>query len=184
MGNGCGRRDGRQASESPLSRRADMVSTRGFPHRAPLWRWQETTNYMMTGIVTARREAILRIAIRGIHGNEYFFDAMIDTGYNGWLTLPPAIIAALGLSWETFVRAELADGSESDFNVYEGIVLWDGQPVTIDIDEIDADPLIGMSLLYGYELVLPVLDGATFFVRSLATPLLREKLPAKHRSPF
>ena len=90
--------------------------------------------------------------------------------FDGWLSLPPDFIAALGLRWQRFGRAVLADGSESVFNIYRGVVLWDGQPQTILIYEMDAEPLIGMSLMYGYELVLPVLDGATFSLRRIANP--------------
>jgi clan AA aspartic protease len=123
---------------------------------------------MMTGIVTSRREAILRLKLVAEDGREHAFDAMIDTGYNGTLTLPPNVIASLGLRWHRAGRAILADGSESQFNVYRGTILWDGQPITISIDEMDADPLVGMSLMYGYELTLPVLDGATFTLMGLA----------------
>ena len=80
------------------------------------------------------------------------------------------MIAVPGFTWQRFGHAILADGSESTFNIYEGIVLWDGQSVTIRIDELDADSLVGMSLMYGYELVLPVLDGATFTQRRITNP--------------
>lgn len=125
---------------------------------------------MMTGIVTAQREAILRLTVYGADGQEHAFDSVVDTGYNGTLTLPPNVIAALGLHWHRGGRAILADGSESSFNVYKGVVLWDDQPVTIRIDAMDADSLVGMSLMYGYELVLPVLDGATFTLRRITNP--------------
>ena len=73
----------------------------------------------------------------------------------------------MGLRWQRYGKAAiLADGSEGVFNIYEGIILWDGQPLVIDIDEIDADALIGMSLMCGYELVLPV-----FAVRDLPCKL-------------
>src|ERR1700722_18036393 len=114
---------------------------------------------MMTGIVNAKREAILRLTLLDTHSQEYAYDAVIDTGYNGTLTLPPDAIAALGLRWHRAGRAVLADGSESKFNIYKGVVLWDGMPMPIRIDEMDADSLVEMSLMYGYELVLPVLDG-------------------------
>jgi clan AA aspartic protease len=124
---------------------------------------------MITGIVTARREAILRLTLLDASGQEHAYDSVVDTGYSGTLTLPPNVIATLGLRWHRAGRAVLADGNESKFNVYKGVVLWDGRPVTIRIDEMDADSLVGMSLMYGYELVLPVLDGATFTLRSIAT---------------
>ena len=125
---------------------------------------------MMTGIVTARREAILRISLRDADGQEHSYDSVVDTGYTGCVTIPRSVIASLGFRWLMFGHATLADGSERVFNIYEGVVLWDGHPVTIDVDEMDAEPLVGMSLMYGYELVLPVLDGATFTLRSIATP--------------
>lgn len=102
---------------------------------------------MMTGIVTAHREAILNITLQDVNGQEHSYPTVVDTGYTGTLTLPPDTITALGLRWHRAGRAILADGSESKFNVYKGVVLWDGQPVTIRIDEMDADPLVGMALM-------------------------------------
>ncbi len=40
-----------------------------------------------------------------------------------------------------------------------------------------AEPLVGMALMYGYELVLPILDGATFTLRRIANPSLTKKPP-------
>jgi len=125
---------------------------------------------MMTGTVTARCEAVLPLTLRDAQGQDQAHNVLVDTGYNGWLTLPPAVISALGLRWQRYGRAILADGSEAVFNIYEGIILWDGQPLMIDIDEIDADALMGMSLMRGYELVLPVAVGATFTLRPIARP--------------
>ncbi len=125
---------------------------------------------MMTGVVTAQREAILSLTLHDANGQEHTYNSLIDTGYNGTLTLPPDVIAILGLRWHRFGRAILADGSETTFNIYKGVVLWDGQPMTIRIDELEADSLVGMSLMYGYELVLPVLDGATFILRRIPHP--------------
>lgn len=125
---------------------------------------------MMSGIVTARREAMLRLRLLDTNGQERDCDSVIDTGYNGTLTLPPDVIAMLGLNWHRYGHAILADGSESTFNVYKGVVLWDGQPLSISIDEMNADSLVGMSLMYGYELNIPIVDGATFTLQRIATP--------------
>jgi clan AA aspartic protease len=125
---------------------------------------------MMTGIVTAQRNAIPPLTLFDTNSHEHAFDSVVDTGYNGTLTLPPSVISTLGLRWQRAGSAILADGRVSKFNVYRGSVLWDGQPITIRIDELDADSLVGMSLMYGYELVLPVLDGAIFTIRPIANP--------------
>ncbi|MEH2066961.1 MAG: clan AA aspartic protease [Nostoc sp.] len=104
-------------------------------------------------------EPIIRVAIHDSNGRVYKRDAVIDTGFDGWLSLPPDIITVLGLNWKRRGRALLADGSESIFDIYEATVLWDGQLLTIPIDEADSDPLVGMSLMEGYELNIQVIDG-------------------------
>ncbi len=81
---------------------------------------------MITGTVNAHREAILRLAVFDASNNQFPSDAVVDTSFDGWISLPPAFVAALGLRWKRFGRALLADGSESLFDVYEAKVLWDG----------------------------------------------------------
>jgi predicted aspartyl protease len=69
------------------------------------------------------------------------------------------LIAQLNLRWKRRGRAILGDGSECIFNVYEAVVIWDGDYLTIPIDEADSEPLVGMSLMEGYELIVQVLEG-------------------------
>ena len=122
---------------------------------------------MITGTVTPDREAVIRLFVSDANGQEHEQIVVIDTGFNGWLTLPPDLVVALGLSWQRFGRALLADGSEIVFNIYEATVLWDGQPLTISVDEVDAAPLLGMALMYGYELTMQNVDGGTVTLRRM-----------------
>jgi predicted aspartyl protease len=80
-------------------------------------------------------------------------------GVNGWLSLPPDAIDQLDLVWKRRGRAILGDGSECIFNVFEAEVFWDGVPRTIPIDEADSDPLVGMSLMEGYQLTVQIWEG-------------------------
>jgi clan AA aspartic protease len=105
---------------------------------------------MMVGIVRGR-EPRIRLTIRGLRGRQQEIEAVVDSGYTGWLTLPPTLIGALNLRWRTFGRGILADGSESAFDVYQAKVVWDGRVRPVFVDEFDATPLIGMALLRGYE---------------------------------
>lgn len=104
----------------------------------------------MTGKVTAHREAVLSIIVRNSHDVNHAVNAVVDTGYTGFVTLPSSLIATLGLRWKRFGFAMLADGSEITFDVYEGVVVWDGVPILADVDEVDADPLVGMVMMNGY----------------------------------
>ena len=110
---------------------------------------------MIVGIVRAR-EPWIRLMISGFRGRQQEIEAVVDSGYTGWLTLPPTVIAALNLRWRTFGRGILADGIVSAFDVYEARVDWDGRVRSVFVDEFDATPLIGMSLLRGYEYKMQV----------------------------
>jgi clan AA aspartic protease len=114
---------------------------------------------MIAGIVNGDFEPIIPLSIYSVTGQIYTQDVIVDTGFNGWLSLPPSIIAELGLIWKRRGRAILGDGSECIFNVYEAVVLWDGEILTIPIDEADSEPLIGMSLMEGYQLTVQAIEG-------------------------
>ena len=114
---------------------------------------------MIGGIVNGDFEPIIPLSIYSVTGQIYRQDVIVDTGFNGWLSLPPSIIAELGLIWKRRGRAILGDGSECIFNVYEAVVLWDGEILTIPIDEADSEPLIGMSLMEGYQLTVQAIEG-------------------------
>lgn len=110
---------------------------------------------MISGVVLAG-EAWIRLKIRGPEGEELIVKAIIDTGYTGWLTLPASIIEALALPWQDTVPGTLADGSEVHFNVHEATAIWDRRQRQIFVDEADSTPLVGMTLMKGYELNIKV----------------------------
>jgi clan AA aspartic protease len=114
---------------------------------------------MIVGIVNAEFEPIISLSVCGSDGKVYRQDAVVDTGFNGWLSLPPELIAQLNLSWKRRGRAVLGDGSECVFDVYEAVLVWDGNLLTIPIDEADSEPLVGMLLMEGYQLMVQVAEG-------------------------
>ena len=122
---------------------------------------------MIVGIVNAEREAVISFEVRGSNGQGRTILAVIDTGFDGSLTLPSTLITALDLSWRGRGRALLADGSDSVFDSYEATVVWDGALRRISVDEVDIKPLVGMSLLRGYELTINVVEGGSVVLKSL-----------------
>lgn len=121
---------------------------------------------MITGVVQSD-EARIRLKIKGFRGRKQEIEAIIDTGYTEWLTLPPDMIAALGLRWQSLDRGTLADGSECLFDVYVAKVVWDGKERRVLVDEADTDPLIGMALLRGYELRMQVRSRGRITIKRL-----------------
>jgi len=114
---------------------------------------------MMTGVVNAALEASLRLSVEDARGQSHEVEAILDTGFNGFLTLPSALIAALGLPWLSRQQGQLADGTFQVLDVFAAAILWDGQPRTVEVEALDAQPLIGMALMRGHELRIQVKPG-------------------------
>jgi predicted aspartyl protease len=90
---------------------------------------------MIVGVVNSNLEATLRLTVRGPGGRTRRITALIDSGSDGFLSLPLAIIEELDLPWKARTSAELADGSETEFDTYRAIAVWDRRRVPIDVDE-------------------------------------------------
>jgi clan AA aspartic protease len=120
---------------------------------------------MIQGQVGANRQPTIRLAMLDQRGQAYDFDAIVDTGFNGSLTLPTAVIAALGLPWNSRGQAILANGSIEEFDIHAGTVIWDGNPRRILVEGADTDPLVGMSLLFGHDVHIEAIDGGIVTIR-------------------
>ena len=81
---------------------------------------------------------------------------MVDTGYNGFLTLPTTLVTELELPFAYIGRALLANDDEVSFDVHDVTVLWDGQPRAIKADATGNTPLAGMLLLDQHNLHIEV----------------------------
>jgi clan AA aspartic protease len=122
---------------------------------------------MIYGVVNLRREATLPIVVGNSSGQREVIDVVIDTGFDGFLSLPSDIITRLDLPWTISNPATLGDGSETLFDFYAGTVIWDGQYRTIDIAESDTEPLLGMAMLYGYRLQVDTIEGGLVKIEAL-----------------
>jgi clan AA aspartic protease len=122
---------------------------------------------MITGIVNFKGEAILRVVVSDLANQRIVIDAVIDTGYTGFLTLPSSTIVALGLRWRGSENVVLGDGSVYKFDAYSGRIIWDGEYRTIKIHESNTDALLGVGILYGYELCIETIDGGTVKIKAL-----------------
>lgn len=122
---------------------------------------------MIVGIVTPSREAVLRLKVRGPGGLEEEVEAVIDTGFTDYFTVPPALTARLRLTLGGAMQATLADGSTVRVAVYTAAVVWDNQPRTVPVLQVDGGSLVGMSLLYGSAVRLEVVDGGQVTIEPL-----------------
>lgn len=122
---------------------------------------------MIHGVVNFRYELTLPLVIGNSNGQQEFVNTVIDTGFDGFLSLPSEIIVRLGLSWRTSNIATLGDGSKTLFDFYSGTVIWDGQYRSVDIAESETEPLLGLSLLRGYRLQVDNVKGGIVKIKAL-----------------
>lgn len=122
---------------------------------------------MILGRVNSYLEVVVRLPVLSLQGHERGIEAVVDTGFNGYLTLPPALVAELGLPFRRSGRALLGDGSAITFDTHEAVILWAGRPRRISVDAADTEPLLGMSLLHEHELSVQVIEGGDASIRPL-----------------
>jgi clan AA aspartic protease len=114
---------------------------------------------MIEGRVNEALHAKLRLELLAGDGAPRVVDAMIDTGFNGFLALPAELIEQLSLSWIYRHQGELANGVVEIFDVYEATVAWDGVTRVVEAEAIQAAPLVGMSLMLNHELRIEVKEN-------------------------
>lgn len=121
---------------------------------------------MIEGVVNAAYEAVIPLTVQGPSGQEHDIEAVIDTGFTGFLSLPSGVVVDLGLPFLNASQATLADGSEVTLSVYRAMVLWDGEPRYIRAYAADAVPLAGMRLLDRHNLNIDVEEGGRVVIQA------------------
>lgn len=119
---------------------------------------------MIRGFVNRHLEAWIEISVQDRRGESHLVQAILDTGFNGFLTLPAAWLLDMDLESSGQTHVTLADGSDIVSDVFIANVLWNGQWITIDVEAADTEPLVGMSLLHGYDVRLRVEPGGEVLV--------------------
>ena len=123
---------------------------------------------MIQGVVNDALEAVVTLSLRGPTGQARDIEAVIDTGYSGFLTLPTGLVTELGLPFAYIGRAFLANDDEVSFDVHDITVLWDGQPKQIKADASGSTPLVGMLLLEKHDLNIEVESGGRVVIQARA----------------
>ncbi len=123
---------------------------------------------MIEGVVNAAYEPVITIVVQGQAGRTREIEAVIDTGFTGFLTVTPSLATELGLDFRGTSRATLADGSEVMLPSYGVAVLWDGQPRFVEADAANATPRVGMRMLDRHNLNVEVKRGGPVVIESRA----------------
>lgn len=123
---------------------------------------------MISGTVNGNLEPAVHLLVRGPEGQEQEIEAVVDTGFNGFLTLSPPLVRRLGLPHIGQSRALLANGKEELLDLYEVTVLWDGHWRSVEADASGTDALLGMSLLYRYSVYVESVEGGALLIEAIS----------------
>jgi clan AA aspartic protease len=113
---------------------------------------------MISGTVS-RHRAYVPLTLRGPSGQQGDADFVLDTGFTGFLTLPPSACAALALPFDHLQPSFLADGTQVMLDVHIATVLWDGMEQEVKVLAMEGAPLLGMSLLEGHDIQIQAVEG-------------------------
>ncbi len=109
---------------------------------------------MISGTVFPNREALVAVELLSADGQFQPFEFILDTGFNGDLSLPYQTIQTLTARRRTRSPMELADGSQATVYTWRATALWDDNPRPVIIVESDGEPLLGMGLLWQNRITL------------------------------
>jgi len=92
---------------------------------------------------------------------------VIDTGFAGYLTMPPMAISALNLPFFYKMPANLANDSNVVVDVHTTVINWHGERREVEVMAIGRRPLIGRSLLKENEVCITFADDGRISIRQV-----------------
>jgi clan AA aspartic protease len=119
----------------------------------------------VTGHVAANH-VLASVALSAASGT-LAIEFVVDTGFVGFLALPPDALAALHLTRLRALSAGLADGSEVLAFVHAATIFWHGEARDVEVLAIGKRPLLGTLLLGGSDVNIQFTDGGPVTVDPL-----------------
>ena len=121
---------------------------------------------MIAGLVNQYLEPIVPVTI--LDTNEYRWrrEVVVDTAFDGDLTLPSEFIEQLGYISAGETDMTLADGQSVKCNFYEAAAVWDGEYRTVYIMESATEYLLGTNLIQGGTLTVQMWEGGEVIIDS------------------
>jgi clan AA aspartic protease len=92
---------------------------------------------------------------------------VVDTGFQGELTLPISAVAALQLPFIQEVRTNLANNQSFRADAYLAPIRWDGKVRNAAILAMGVRPLLGTALLRNYRLLAEFVEGSSVSITKL-----------------
>lgn len=107
------------------------------------------------------------LSLPGRGGSVLSVEFVVDTGFNGELALPGAVIGQLEASFLFEQDVLMADGTRRRRPHYELTLDWDGEPRLTEAMALEGNPLLGGAPLRGFLFQAEMIDGGEVVIESL-----------------
>jgi clan AA aspartic protease len=122
---------------------------------------------VINGFVTGR-QAQIKIILRISGYPDLEVGCVVDTGFEGALTLPLTVVTKLQFPCVARINANLANDDNFVTPVHVATVVWDGAEIEVPVLAMGRRPLVGTLLLSKYNLNIDFCDGGMVQIDSLA----------------
>src|SRR6202044_2719967 len=118
----------------------------------------------MIGFTGPDGSPVIRVSIEGVRSVRHDFDAVLDTGFTGFVSMPIVDAFTIGLVLHNVERVVYADGSSQERLIALGTVRLGGasREGYIHLEPSSGEILLGMELLRTFRLFF-LLDPFTNF---------------------
>jgi clan AA aspartic protease len=114
-----------------------------------------------------RERALINVPFLLEDNRQLSIEFVVDTGFEGAMTLPLSAIQSMGLTYFTQLTANLADGSGVGVDVFIATVLWDEKPKKVAVLAMGKRPLLGTALLSQNRLIADFTESGTLSITAL-----------------
>lgn len=110
------------------------------------------------------------LPVRFVLAGEMVFsvDFVVNTGFNGYLTLLVEAVGAMNLPLFSTTAAILADGTQSLIPTPVATIDWHGQELLVPVLAMGSKPLLGVSLLHQSRLVAEFIEDGSIELEKIS----------------
>ena len=118
------------------------------------------------------RKAIAPVIFRLPGQPDFSLNFVIDTGFNGYLTLPVQAVSAMNLPLYSSTPIKLADGSEALSAIHLATVVWDDVEKVVLVLASGYKPLLGTAMMEKYHLEIDFEDNGLVSLEKIPSLML------------
>lgn len=114
---------------------------------------------MIAGKVDPLRRCLVSLKVSGSDSQQETIEFQVDSGFSGFLLLPPETVQRLALPRVDGVIMRLADGNRVEVPHYSARIIWNGSERLVTVPASGQQPLVGTGLLDGHRLNAEIKPG-------------------------